>query len=200
MEFTGISLWNYGLVILARYQNYVILIFFEGKTMQQFTANQSFLWCLQRTTNIIQNRIYYFRVLHVIKFVRSFSSFAIRLFLFPPLNYRYFGSYPLETKKSPTEIMTSNDEDVRMPDKSESNDTKNSGKKSDAIEITSEQDVSISKPQQQPQFPRVRAVTVNGVEYRRVRCPPHRYTPLRENWQQILTPLVEYLKLQVRGL
>jgi hypothetical protein len=38
----------------------------------------------------------------------------------------------------------------------------------------------------------------NMAEYRRVRCPPHRYTPLREHWEQILTPLVEYLKLQVR--
>lgn len=38
----------------------------------------------------------------------------------------------------------------------------------------------------------------NLAEYRRVRCPPHRYTPLREHWEQILTPLVEYLKLQVR--
>jgi len=35
-------------------------------------------------------------------------------------------------------------------------------------------------------------------EYRRIRCPPHRYTPLRENWEMILTPLVEFLKLQVR--
>ena len=35
-------------------------------------------------------------------------------------------------------------------------------------------------------------------EYRRMRCPAHRYTPLRENWEQLLTPLVEYLKLQVR--
>lgn len=36
------------------------------------------------------------------------------------------------------------------------------------------------------------------VEYRRIRCPAHRYTPLRQHWEQILTPLVEYLKLQVR--
>jgi len=40
--------------------------------------------------------------------------------------------------------------------------------------------------------------TVNKSEYRRIRCPPHRYTPLRDNWESILTPLVEYLKLQVR--
>lgn len=53
---------------------------------------------------------------------------------------------------------------------------------------------------QQPIFPQLSAAQANGnkVEYRRVRCPPHRYTPLREHWEQILTPLVEYLKLQVR--
>lgn len=55
---------------------------------------------------------------------------------------------------------------------------------------------------QQPIFPQLSAAQANGnkVEYRRVRCPPHRYTPLREHWEQILTPLVEYLKLQVRSL
>jgi hypothetical protein len=54
----------------------------------------------------------------------------------------------------------------------------------------------------QPHFQKLSAVQASGnrVEYRRVRCPPHRYTPLREHWEQILTPLVEYLKLQVRNL
>lgn len=54
--------------------------------------------------------------------------------------------------------------------------------------------------QQQPHFPKLSAVQANRnrVEYRRVRCPTHRYTPLREHWENILTPLVEYLKLQVR--
>jgi hypothetical protein len=53
--------------------------------------------------------------------------------------------------------------------------------------------------QQQPVFPKLSASQASGnkSEYRRVRCPPHRYTPLREHWEQILTPLVEYLKLQV---
>ena len=53
--------------------------------------------------------------------------------------------------------------------------------------------------QQQPVFPKLTAAQASGnkIEYRRVRCPPHRYTPLREHWEQILTPLVEYLKLQV---
>jgi hypothetical protein len=54
---------------------------------------------------------------------------------------------------------------------------------------------------EQPHFPKLSAIQANRnrVEYRRVRCPPHRYTPLREHWENILTPLVEYLKLQVRA-
>jgi RNA-binding protein PNO1 len=51
-----------------------------------------------------------------------------------------------------------------------------------------------------PNFPKLSAhASSNGrSEYRRIRCPPHRYTPLRENWENILTPLVDFLKLQVR--
>jgi RNA-binding protein PNO1 len=59
-----------------------------------------------------------------------------------------------------------------------------------------------------PTFPKLSATAaaasgeggnrIGRIEYRRVRCPPHRYTPLREHWEQILTPLVEHLKLQVR--
>jgi len=51
-----------------------------------------------------------------------------------------------------------------------------------------------------PTFPKLSAhASSNGrSEYRRIRCPPHRYTPLRENWENILTPLVDFLKLQVR--
>jgi len=57
-----------------------------------------------------------------------------------------------------------------------------------------------NETEEQPVFPKLSAMEAGGgrVEYRRVRCPPHRYTPLRESWEQILTPLVEYLKLQVR--
>ena len=67
----------------------------------------------------------------------------------------------------------------------------------------------IDPSQQQPQFPKLTlqqqqqsgGTTTSHkykIEYRRIRCPSHRYTPLREHWEQILTPLVEYLKLQVR--
>jgi hypothetical protein len=63
------------------------------------------------------------------------------------------------------------------------------------------QSASIQKEDasEQPHFAELSAVQAASgkVEYRRVRCPAHRYTPLREHWEQILTPLVEYLKLQV---
>lgn len=51
----------------------------------------------------------------------------------------------------------------------------------------------------QPVFAKLNAMAERGgkVEYRRVRCPKHRYTPLRNDWEQILMPLVEFLKLQV---
>ena len=35
-------------------------------------------------------------------------------------------------------------------------------------------------------------------EFRRVRVPSHRYTPLRQQWPTVMKPLVEYLRLQVR--
>mmetsp|Transcript_18702 Transcript_18702/g.28045 ORF Transcript_18702/g.28045 Transcript_18702/m.28045 type:complete len:126 (+) Transcript_18702:143-520(+) len=52
---------------------------------------------------------------------------------------------------------------------------------------------------EQPTFAKLSAMADRGgrVEYRRVRCPKHRYTPLRQDWEQILMPLVQFLKLQV---
>lgn len=35
-------------------------------------------------------------------------------------------------------------------------------------------------------------------EVRSIRVPQHRYTPLRDNWETIMMPLVEHMKLQVR--
>ena len=37
-----------------------------------------------------------------------------------------------------------------------------------------------------------------SVEYRRVRVPANRYTPLRDNWANMMTPIVKHMKLQIR--
>jgi len=53
-----------------------------------------------------------------------------------------------------------------------------------------------------PQFPAVSAKEAAGggvsEDYRRIRCPPHRMTPLRNQWETLMSPIVEYLKLQIR--
>lgn len=51
-----------------------------------------------------------------------------------------------------------------------------------------------------PNFPALSAREMGGGQddYRRIRCPPHRYTPLRESWDNIVTPTVEHMKLQIR--
>ena len=49
-----------------------------------------------------------------------------------------------------------------------------------------------------PEFAALDAAAEGRVEYRKVRVPAHRYTPLRKDWMQIYTPIVEHLKLDVR--
>ncbi|XP_034189904.1 RNA-binding protein pno1 [Osmia lignaria lignaria] len=43
-----------------------------------------------------------------------------------------------------------------------------------------------------------RARNVQGGEQRKISVPAHRYTPLKENWMKIFTPVVEHLQLQIR--
>lgn len=51
-----------------------------------------------------------------------------------------------------------------------------------------------------PNFPQISAMDALGgkIEYRKIRCPPNRLTPLRSQWENIISPVVEYLKLQIR--
>ena len=54
-------------------------------------------------------------------------------------------------------------------------------------------------PQTAFSFAPVSAMAATGsAEYRKVRVPQNRLTPLRDNWEHIISPLVEYLFLQVR--
>ncbi|KYN32002.1 RNA-binding protein pno1 [Trachymyrmex septentrionalis] len=43
-----------------------------------------------------------------------------------------------------------------------------------------------------------KAKNVQGGEQRKISVPAHRYSPLKENWIKIFTPITEHLKLQVR--
>lgn len=51
-----------------------------------------------------------------------------------------------------------------------------------------------------PQFPALKSTNamLNRNEVRRIRVPSHRMTPLRSDWENLMRPIVEHLKLQIR--
>jgi RNA-binding protein PNO1 len=79
--------------------------------------------------------------------------------------------------------MDDDDDDVRM-----SRDTSAQGAAMSGIGMV------------KPNFPAISATDMQGgkIEYRKIRCPQHRLTPLRSQWENIMSPIVEYLKLQIR--
>ncbi|XP_072035001.1 RNA-binding protein PNO1-like [Amphiura filiformis] len=56
------------------------------------------------------------------------------------------------------------------------------------------------KTVKRPHFPPLKGEKLldGHVEMRKIPVPSHRYTPLKESWMKIFTPLVEHLKLQIR--
>lgn len=60
-------------------------------------------------------------------------------------------------------------------------------------------EVEIPETIKRPSFPPVKKEKLsNGTEVRKIPVPTHRYSPLKENWMKIFTPIVEHLHLQVR--
>lgn len=52
---------------------------------------------------------------------------------------------------------------------------------------------------QRPYFPPISCDKLTGgIQIRKVPVPAHRYTPLKENWMKLFTPVVENLHLQIR--
>ncbi|KAJ1815419.1 pre-rRNA-processing protein pno1, partial [Coemansia sp. RSA 2599] len=57
------------------------------------------------------------------------------------------------------------------------------------------------KPSDKPDFAPLAAKELKGTsrwEIRRIRVPQHRFSPLKVDWMKIYSPIVEYLKLQIR--
>lgn len=71
-------------------------------------------------------------------------------------------------------------------------------RKRDASEVNMQEEDSVAV--KRPQFPALSGDQLKGGvdEMRKVCVPAHRYTPLKENWMKIYTPIVENLLLQVR--
>ena len=47
-------------------------------------------------------------------------------------------------------------------------------------------------------FPKLEETKTIKTEFRKISVPPHRLTPLRESWENIVQPIVEHMKLQIR--
>lgn len=59
--------------------------------------------------------------------------------------------------------------------------------------------VSDSVAVERPSFPPVKREKLSdGLEMRKISVPAHRYSPLKENWMKIFSPIVEHLHLQIR--
>lgn len=60
-------------------------------------------------------------------------------------------------------------------------------------------DVANSSAVKRPAFPPIKREKLEcGAEMRKISVPAHRYSPLKENWLKIFTPVVEHLHLQIR--
>ena len=46
--------------------------------------------------------------------------------------------------------------------------------------------------------PKAKKEKLDDSEFRKIYVPSHRYTPLKDNWMKIFTPVVEHLQLQIR--
>jgi hypothetical protein len=166
----------------------LVSVWMDGQTRWP-TSNQ------RRNTRMILN----FGALSVVATV--FLSFVL-------VSHRAFAKE--QQSKMATTMMMDHDEDNHHTEEEMQGTTMELSAASNTIDASvvqsrirqsaSLQQQAMQEDSDQPVFPKLSAVQASGkkVEYRRIRCPPHRYTPLREHWEQILTPLVEYLKLQVR--
>lgn len=66
-------------------------------------------------------------------------------------------------------------------------------------EDSSKMEVSEGTTINRPSFPPIKREKLDsGSEIRKISVPAHRYSPLKENWMKLFTPIVEHLHLQIR--
>lgn len=79
--------------------------------------------------------------------------------------------------------------------KVKSKKTQKRKREQDGADMDTEEPVASKRPQ----FPPISGDSLKGPDdMRKIPVPAHRYTPLKENWMKIFTPIVENLQLQVR--
>ncbi|KAK2701304.1 RNA-binding protein pno1-like [Artemia franciscana] len=71
-------------------------------------------------------------------------------------------------------------------------------KKADTMEVEDEQQTVIQEPIRPAFPPAKKEKQADGTEIRKIPVPSNRYTPLKDNWMKIFTPVVEHLHLQIR--
>ncbi|KAL0983737.1 hypothetical protein UPYG_G00132060 [Umbra pygmaea] len=84
------------------------------------------------------------------------------------------------------------------PEKTAENTSKETMKRK--LEQNVDMEIETPVPVKRPHFPPISGNQLKGGsdEMRKVAVPSHRFSPLKENWLKIFTPIVENLQLQVR--
>lgn len=70
----------------------------------------------------------------------------------------------------------------------------------DSMEVDTHNGIEGRSKQRPPKSKRAKTKSFSETkdDMRKIPVPSHRYTPLKENWLKIFTPVVEHLQLQVR--
>lgn len=70
----------------------------------------------------------------------------------------------------------------------------------DAMEVDTHNGIEGKSKTRPPKAKRhkIKSFSETKDDMRKIPVPAHRYTPLKENWLKIFTPIVEHLQLQVR--
>lgn len=104
----------------------------------------------------------------------------------------------MDTEKSPSvdvEVTAESKDGAEAFTKVKSKKSQKRKREQDGVDMDTEDSVVIKRPQ----FPAISGDKLRGAdEMRKIAVPAHRYTPLKENWLKIYTPIVENLQLQVR--